>query len=126
MKTELSDSEWILMKKLWQAAPQTITQLTAALKGETGWSKHTIITMLARLEAKKAVAYQQGRRAKEYYPVLLQEDASRIETRHFLDKVYDGNFGVMVNAMIDSRALTPEDFAELAAILEKAKGENLP
>ena len=121
MKTELSNGEWTLMKALWESFPQTITQLTAALKDSTGWSKHTIISMLSRLEAKGAVAYQDNGRAKEYYPLLQQSDASRTETKRFLEKVYNGSLGVMVNAMVDSHALSQEDIRELSAILEKAK-----
>ena len=52
MKIELSNSEWKLMRRLWDRAPSTITELTAALREETGWSKNTVITMLSRLEAK--------------------------------------------------------------------------
>ena len=121
MKTELSDGEWTLMKALWESSPQTITQLTAALKDGTGWSKHTIISMLSRLEAKGAVAYRDNGRAKEYHPLLRQSDASRTETKRFLEKVYNGSLGVMVHAMVDSHALSREDIQELSAILEKAK-----
>ena len=121
MKTELSHGEWTLMKALWASAPMTITQLTGALKDHTGWSKHTIISMLSRLEAKGAVAYRENGRAKEYYPCLEQSDASRSETTRFLEKVYDGSLGVMVHAMVDSKALSQEDIRELSAILEKAK-----
>ena len=121
MKTELSNGEWNLMKVLWETAPRTITQLTAALKDSTGWSKHTIISMLSRLEAKGAVTHQDNGRAKEYHPRLRQSDASRTETRRFLEKVYNGSLGVMVHAMVDSHALSQEDIRELSAILEKAK-----
>ena len=124
MKTELSDGEWTLMKALWEDAPMTITQLTAAMKDSTGWSKHTIISMLSRMEAKGAVKYQSNGRAKLYSPVLQREDAVRRETSHFMDKVFDGRMGVMLNAMIDSRPLTQTDLDELSAILERAKGES--
>lgn len=124
MKLELSDGEWTLMKALWESTPRTITQLTAALKDGTGWSKHTVISMLSRLEAKGAVTYREGERAKEYYPLLSQNEAARKETRRFLDKVYNGSFGVMVHAMMDSDTLSPEDIAELSALLEKAKEGN--
>ena len=50
MTIDLSNSEWKLMNRLWQDAPMTITELTAALKEDTGWTKNTIITMLSRLE----------------------------------------------------------------------------
>ena len=46
MKINLSDSEWKLMNHLWTSAPKTITELTAELREETGWSKNTVITML--------------------------------------------------------------------------------
>ena len=121
MKAELSNGEWTLMKALWASSPMTITQLTAALKPDTGWTKHTVISMLSRLEAKGAVAYRENGRAKEYYPCLEQGDASRSETKRFLEKVYDGSLGVMVHAMVDSQALSREDILELSAILEKAK-----
>ena len=57
MSCNLTDAEWKLMHRLWETAPQTITQLTAALREETGWEKHTVITMLSRLEAKGAVRH---------------------------------------------------------------------
>ena len=121
MKTELSNGEWALMKVLWEASPRTITQLVAALRDSTGWDKHTIIPTLSRLEAKGAVTYRHNGRAKEYYPLLRQSDASRAETKRFLEKVYNGSLGVMVHAMVDSHALSQEDIQELSAILEKAK-----
>lgn len=123
MKLELSNGEWILMTVLWASPPMTIAQLTAALRAETGWGKHTVISMLSRLEDKGAVRAEHNGRAKEYTPLLRREDAVERETSRFLDKVYGGRLGVMVNAMLDSRSLTREDLDELSAILEKAKGE---
>ena len=66
MKITLSDGEWKLMNRLWDDAPRTITELVAALREETGWSKNTVITMLGRLEAKGAVRHEEGQRAKLY------------------------------------------------------------
>ena len=123
MKVNLSDGEWKLMNKLWQGAPLTITQLTAALHSETGWGKHTVITMLSRLEGKGAVEHDGGI-PKHYSPKLNQEDAARSETRSFLDKVYGGRLGLMMSAMMDSQALTQQDIDELTAILESAKEGN--
>ena len=115
----LSDNEWKLMGRLWERSPRTITELTADLREETGWSKNTIITMLSRLEAKGAVRHEEGGRAKAYYPAVDRETAARAETESFLGKVYGGSLGLLVSAMVESRALTEEDLAELFAILEK-------
>ena len=115
----LSDNEWKLMGRLWERSPRTIKELTADLREETGWSKNTIITMLSRLEAKGAVRHEEGARAKAYYPAVDRETAARAETESFLGKVYGGSLGLLVSAMVESRALTEEDLAELSAILEK-------
>lgn len=115
----LSDNEWKLMGRLWERSPRTIMELTADLREETGWSKNTIITMLSRLEAKGAVRHEEGARAKAYYPAVDRETAARAETESFLGKVYGGSLGLLVSAMVESRALTEEDLAELSAILEK-------
>ena len=123
MGVNLSDSEWKLMNRLWARSPQTITELTAELRGETGWSKNTVITMLGRLEAKGAVRHEDGERAKRYFPALPREDAAQAETESFLGKVYGGSLGLMMSAMVESRELTEADLAELTAILEKAGGE---
>ena len=113
MSCNLTDAEWKLMHRLWDSAPQTITQLTAALREETRWEKHTVITMLSR---------QEGARAKKFYPTVKQGDAARAETESFLGKVYGGSLGLMMSAMVEGRALTREDIDELSAILEQAGG----
>ena len=123
MKVSLSDGEWKLMYKLWEEPSRTIAQLTAALQPETGWSKHTVITMLNRLEGKGAVSHDGGT-PRHYSATLAKEDAAQAETRSFLDKVYGGRLGLMMSAMVDSRSLTQQDIDELAAILEKAKEGN--
>ena len=119
MKVHLSDGEWKLMNKLWDASPCTITELTAALREETGWSKNTVITMLSRLDGKKAVYYEAGLRAKQYYPAVTREEAIREESESVLEKV--GSVGLLMSAMVESRKLTESDLAELSAILERAK-----
>ena len=120
MKVSLSNMEWKLMNRLWSSAPMTLMQLTRALEEETGWTKHTVITMLTRLENKEAVRWEQVGRTRHYSPVISREEARREETAGFLDRVYGGRLGLMVNALVEDRALTREDIDELSAIMKKA------
>ena len=122
MSIHLSSGEWTLMNQLWEGPPQTITELTAALKEKTGWGKHTIITMLSRLEAKGVVQHREDGRAKRYTPTLPLEEAARSETERFLSRVYRGSLGVMMSAMVESHQLSEAELAELSAILDKAGG----
>ena len=117
----LSDNEWKLMGRLWERSPRTITELTADLREETGWSKNTIITMLSRLEAKGAVTYAEGGRARLYSPTITREAAALRETESLLKRVYRGSVGMLVSTLAQGGDLTEDDIAELTAILEKAK-----
>ena len=121
MKTLLTDAEWKIISLLWEQSPQTITQLTAALKAGTGWTKHTVISLLGRMEAKGAVHYTEGGRAKQYYPDLNREEAMLQETESFLDKVFQGHMGVMLNTMVNQKALSREEIDEMYEILKKAE-----
>lgn len=123
MKINLSDSEWKLMNQLWETAPMTIMELTAAVREDTGWTKNTVITMLSRLEVKGAVRHEEGQRAKQYFPAVAREDAALAETESFLSKVYGGSLGLMMSNLVESQALTEDDIAELSAILEQAGKE---
>lgn len=117
----LSDGEWKIMNCLWESGGSTITELTAALRKETGWDKHSVITMLSRMEKKEAVAHQKAGRAKVFYPIVPRGAVSMQETRGFLQKVYRGSLGMMVNAMVEDQALSREEIQELYDILEQAK-----
>jgi BlaI family penicillinase repressor len=123
-KINLSDGEWIIMNELWDNAPGTITQLTAALKQSTGWSKHTIITMLGRMESKGAVRHEEGLRAKQYYPAVERTETVLGETESFLEKVYSGSLGLMVNTMVEKNSLSKEEIDELYTILKRAEEES--
>ena len=120
-KIGLSETEWKLMDELWEEPPKTITQLTRALEEDTGWGKNVIITMLKRLEAKGAVRHEEGERAKQFYPAVSREDTALEETRGFLNRVYCGSLGLMVDAMVNSRSLSDREIEELKGILKKAE-----
>ena len=111
------------MERLWEKNPQTLTELVRDLGPETGWSKSTIVTMVGRLEAKGALTYAEGGRARQYAPAVPRERAALEETESLLRRVYRGSVGMMVNTLADGRGLTEEDIKELSAVLEKARGE---
>lgn len=122
-RINLSDGEWNIMNVLWEGAPMTIMQLTAALKESTGWSKHTVITMLGRMESKGAIKYENGVRAKQYYPAVERTETVLGETESFLGKVYSGSLGLMVNTMVERNSLSKKEIDELYAILKRAEEE---
>lgn len=119
----LSAGEWRIMERLWEKHPRTLMELVKELVPDTGWSKSTIVTMVGRLEAKGAVTYTEGGRARQYIPAVPREQAALEETESLLRRVYRGSVGMMVNTLADGRGLSDEDIEELSAVLEKARRE---
>lgn len=118
---KLTDAEWKVMEVLWKEEPRTIMQITKELKEETGWTKYTVMSFLKRMEDKGAVHYEEGEKAKQYYSDLKREEASLQEAEEFLDKVFEGKLGLMVNAMVQKQALSGAEIKELYDILDAAK-----
>ncbi len=119
----ISDSEWKIMNALWDSSPKTITELTKELEESTGWTKHTVITLLKRLEAKGAVYFVEGERAKQYHAKIPQNETVIEEAKHFLNKAFKGKLGLMINTLIEDEDFSEEELDELYEILDKKRGK---
>lgn len=118
---KLTASEWNVLECLWEKSPQTVMQLVAKLREKVGWAKSTTITTLRRMEEKELVRCEIIGKGKSYTPSVGQEEASIIETKSFLNRVYRGSVGLMMSAMAQRQELSGEDIAELREILAKAE-----
>lgn len=117
----LSEAEWKVMDVLWEEAPRTIMQLTRHFQETTGWTKHTVMTFLKRMEEKGAIYHEAGERAKRYYPKIDRQEAAFRETEGFLEKVFGGRMGLMLITMMERKALSGEEISELYEILRRAE-----
>ena len=118
-KLRLTNTEWEVCECLWERSPLTITQIARRLTERTGWTKSTGETLVRRMEEKGLLRWEQGPRAKLYYPKFRREEAALRETRGFLRKVFGGSVGLMVSAMAESEDLSQEEIDELYAALKK-------
>ena len=116
----LQPSEWIIMEKLWEQNPKTIMQLYHELKVEPGWSKSTVNTMLGRMVKKGIIYFEEGEKAKQYYPSVNRDEAATNETESLLDRVYKGSVSLMLSTLIRNNNLTEADIQELYQILGEA------
>lgn len=117
----LQQSEWYIMEKLWELSPRTIVQLYHALKEEPGWSKSTVNTLLGRMVDKGIIYFEEGVKARQYYPAVRREDAAMAETENLLKRVYQGSVSMMMSTLVKKQALSDEEIEELYEILRKAR-----
>ena len=115
----LTPAEWAVYECLWAASPLTLTQIANQLIERKGWSRSTGETMVRRMADKGLIRWEQGEKAKLYYPVIRREDAALRETRSFLERVYHGSLGLMVSAVAEKETLSRSEIDELYAALKK-------
>ena len=119
-KFMLQPSEWIIMEKLWEVQPKTLMQLYHELKVEPGWSKSTVTTLLGRMVDKGILYYEDGGKAKQYYPKINRDDAAITETESLLERVYKGSVSMMMSTLIRNNNISEADMEELYQILGEA------
>lgn len=116
----LNQSEWYIMEKLWEQSPRTLMQIYHALENETGWSKSTVTTLLGRMVDKQIIDYEEGEKAKQYFPKVKREDVAMAETTSFLERVYQGSVSMLLSTLVKKSALSKNDIEELQDLLNKA------
>lgn len=117
----LSNSEWHIMENLWEHSPKTATQLVKAMESETGWAKSTTKTILKRMEQKRYIAYEEGEKARQYYPLLKREEVVESETSSFINRIYNGSLGLMVNTLVKKEEIPDDEIEELYRIIKEAR-----
>lgn len=109
------------MLLLWEKSPRTMMELTRALAQETGWSKHTVITMLKRMAVKGTVRICEDGPVKTYFPAVSKDRVAREQTQTLLKRLFSGRASLLVNDMVEQGELDDEELRELQNIINRAE-----
>ena len=119
MAERCTEAEWKIMEVLWDHAPRTMSEITKALEPTTGWTRHTVITLLKRMQEKGTVAVDESGDVKRYSPLMTQEEASAQQTKKLLDHVFSGRASLLINHLVDSGKITLKEMDELMDMMKK-------
>ena len=119
--TSLTEAEWKVMEELWDSGGATGRELTERLEKKMGWNRSTTLTLLRRMEGKKALEVRQDGAVRTFVPLLRQEEAALQETESFLSRVYHGSLSLMVSTLSRRQALSQKEIDELYALLKEAE-----
>ena len=107
-KHTITDSEYSIMKILWNSEKKmTVSDVVRALDGND-WTPSTVSTFLQRLLKKNVVSCEKKGNTNLYYPILKQNDYDMSETESFLSKIYKGSVKNLVAALYENKKLSKE------------------
>ena len=118
MAVQVTEAEWKIMEVLWDHSPRTMGEITRILEPETGWTRHTVITLLKRMTEKGAVSVDDSERAKTYTPLISREEASTEETHKFLSHIFKGKASLLVNHLVEAGDLSEDDLRQILDVME--------
>ena len=124
MVQQLSDAELEIMKIVWEN-PQEVTLFPyimdeLAARGKS-CQKNTLIVLLLRLMNKGFLRAKKIGRRNEYTTLITETEYQTVQTKNFLNKIYEGNVTGLVSNLISGDLLTDDEYAELKKLLEKGK-----
>ncbi len=118
---DITESEWTIMERLWQTAPQTASELAKALRQSTGWADNTVRTLLTRLVEKGALrADENAAGVRQFSPALAREAFVKAESASFLERVFQGAAQPLLVHFASQSKLTPDQVRELKSLLDQS------
>ncbi len=116
---KISESEWEVMKLLWERSPRTANEIVESLSKKTPWKRETIRTLINRLVRKRAVGFEKRDRQYHYVALASEADCVRQETESFLKRIRVGSIEPMLAAFVEEQHLSAEQILRLRQILDR-------
>jgi BlaI family penicillinase repressor len=120
----IPDSELDVLKVLWDLSHATVREAMDTLKAAgREWSYATVATLLDRLESKGLVTSDRRELAFVYKPVISTQEVRQRRLTSLVDKLYQGEPGLLVLHLLKSHPLEPGQAKEVRSVLDQMIGE---
>jgi predicted transcriptional regulator len=120
----LTEAELRLMKMLWQRGESAVGDLVAAMPDSDALAYNSVLTTIRILEKKGYVSHRQEGRAFIYAASVAQDDASRVEVRHVLQRFFGNSRERLLLSLLGDEEITPAELQRLKdAIQQNAAAE---
>lgn len=121
----IPDSELDVLKALWERERATVREALESLRTSgRQWSYATVATLLDRLEAKGLVTSDRSALAFVYRPVITSQEVRQKRLASLVDKLYQGQPGLLVMHLLESHPLDPGRAGEVRSLLDRMIGES--
>jgi BlaI family penicillinase repressor len=122
--TTIPDSELDVLRVLWDRQQATVREVLETLRAAgREWSYATVATLLDRLETKGVVTSDRSELAFVYRPGITPQEVQQKRLKNLVEKLYQGEPGLLVLHLLKSHPLDPKQASEVRAILDEMTTE---
>jgi predicted transcriptional regulator len=120
-KIELSEGQWAIMKVVWRLQPCAAPTVQEALLKSRKWSYSTVRTLMDRMVPQGLLTTEKIRNLTLYRAAITPREAQRGEVLYTLKHAFNGALTPMVQCLLESHDVTPEQLAELEKFIQKKR-----
>jgi len=118
---ELTESEWAIIKAVWEGEPCTAPAIQEKLFTETRWTYSTARTLMDRMVAKGLLRAEKLGKMTSYRSAVTREQAQRGELLYTLKHAFNGALTPMVQCLIETGRLNAAELDQLEALIKSKK-----
>ena len=115
---ELTESEWSVIKAVWETEPCTAPVIQEKLFKPTGWHYSTVRTLMDRMVAKGVLKAKKEGKLTIYQSVVTRAQAQHGELIYALKHAFNGALTPMVQCLLDTKEVS---HAELESLIKAKK-----
>ncbi len=116
----IPDSELDVLRVLWERQQATVREVLETLRAAgREWSYATVATLLDRLETKGVVTSDRSDLAFVYKPAITPQEVQQKRLKSLVDKLYQGEPGLLVLHLLKSHPLDPKQASEVRSLLDE-------
>jgi predicted transcriptional regulator len=116
----LTEAELRLMKMLWHRGESAVGDLVMAMPESDALAYNSILTTIRILEKKGYVRHRQEGRAFLYTASVAEDDASKVEVRHVLQRFFGNSREKLLLSLLGDEQITPEELQRLKDAIQLA------
>jgi predicted transcriptional regulator len=116
----LTEAELRLMRILWRRGESAVNDLVAAIPDGEPLAYNSVLTTIRILEQKGYVDHRQEGRAFIYRPIVAEQEASRSEVKHVLNRFFGNSREQLLLSLLDDSGISRDDLERLKAAIREA------
>src|SRR5450432_3301626 len=114
---ELTESEWSVIKAVWETEPCTAPAIRAILFKPMGWHYSTVRTLMDRMVAKGVLKAKKEGKLTIYQSAVTRAQAQHGELIYALKHAFNGALTPMVQCLLDTKEVSHAELDELKKII---------
>jgi predicted transcriptional regulator len=119
----LTPAELRLMRVLWNRGESSVADIAAATVDEGQLAYTSVLTTIRILESKGFVTHRQEGRAFLYSPSVDEQEASRTEVRHVLQRFFGNSRERLLLSLLGDDDITPDEIRRLKEAIAELPDE---